>query len=82
MMNFFKIYKLVFLLFCIILFSCSKDKVREKSKKAEITLWKFSNKEAGIDGRDISITLPDGTDINKFRGNGENIGRGKHRARS
>ena len=63
MMNFFKIYKLVFLLFCIILFSCSKDKIREKSKKAEITLWKFSKKEATIKGKDISITLPDGTDI-------------------
>ena len=63
MMNFLKYYKLVFLLFCIILFSCSKDKIREKSKKAEITLWKFSKKEATIKGKDISITLPDGTDI-------------------
>ena len=35
--------------------------------KAEISSWKFLNKEATIKGTDISITLPYGTDITNLR---------------
>ena len=61
MMNFFKIYKLIFVFLFFASFSCSKDETK-KSNEAKIISWKFGDKTATIKGTDISITLPVGTD--------------------
>ena len=61
MMNFFKIYKLIFVFLFFASFSCSKDETK-KSNEAKIISWKFGDKTATIKGTDISITLPFGTD--------------------
>ena len=62
MINFFKIYKLIFVFLCFSLFSYSKDEPK-KSNEIKITSWKFLGKKAAISGTNISITLPFGTDV-------------------
>ena len=67
MMNFLRYYNLIFVLLCFASFSCSKSEDEpKKSNKAEITSWKFSTDAAAIKEKDISITLPFGTDVKKL----------------
>ena len=63
MMNLFKIYNLIFIfLFFALLVALNLKMNQIKAKRQKITSWKFQSNIAAINGTNISITLPFGTD--------------------